>query len=54
MEHVTLEEAVAHHVRPGDTVQVLCGHSRWTAAAREMARQHWGPGRRLHARACSA
>ncbi len=42
MEHVTLEEAVAHHVRPGDTVQVLCGHSRWSAAAREMARQHWG------------
>ncbi|HEY5026498.1 MAG TPA: CoA-transferase [Acidimicrobiales bacterium] len=42
MEHVTLEDAVAHHLRPGDTVQVLCGHSRWTAAAREMARQHWG------------
>ena len=42
MEHVSLEDAVAHHVRPGDTVQVLCGHSRWTAAAREMARQHWG------------
>ena len=42
MEHVTLEDAVARHVRPGDTVQVLCGHSRWTAAAREMARQHWG------------
>jgi acyl CoA:acetate/3-ketoacid CoA transferase alpha subunit/acyl CoA:acetate/3-ketoacid CoA transferase beta subunit len=29
-------------VRPGDTVQVLCGHSRWTAAARELVRQHWG------------
>jgi len=42
VEHVTLEDAVARHVRPGDTVQVLCGHSRWTAAAREMARQHWG------------
>ncbi len=42
MEHATLEEAVAHHVHPGDTVQVLCGHSRWTAAARELARQHWG------------
>jgi len=42
VEHVTLEEAVAHHVRAGDTVQVLCGHSRWSAAAREMARQHWG------------
>ena len=42
MEHLSLEEAVARHVRRGDTVQVLCGHSRWTAAAREMARQHWG------------
>jgi acyl CoA:acetate/3-ketoacid CoA transferase alpha subunit/acyl CoA:acetate/3-ketoacid CoA transferase beta subunit len=41
VEHVSLEDAVARHVRPGDTVQVLCGHSRWTAAAREMARQHW-------------
>jgi acyl CoA:acetate/3-ketoacid CoA transferase alpha subunit/acyl CoA:acetate/3-ketoacid CoA transferase beta subunit len=42
MEHLPLDEALARHVRPGDTVQVLCGHSRWTAAAREMARQHWG------------
>jgi acyl CoA:acetate/3-ketoacid CoA transferase alpha subunit/acyl CoA:acetate/3-ketoacid CoA transferase beta subunit len=42
VEHVTLDDAVAHHIHPGDTVQVLCGHSRWTAAAREMARQHWG------------
>ncbi len=42
VEHVSLEDAVAHHVHRGDTVQVLCGHSRWTAAAREMARQHWG------------
>ena len=42
MEHVSLDDAVARHVRPGDTVQVLCGHSRWSAAARELARQHWG------------
>ncbi|HTT86669.1 MAG TPA: CoA-transferase [Acidimicrobiales bacterium] len=42
MEHATLEDALAHHVRPGDTVQVLCGHSRWSAAARELVRQHWG------------
>ena len=42
MEHLSLEDAVARHVRPGDTVHVLCGHSRWTAAARELARQHWG------------
>ena len=28
-------------MRPGDTVQVMMGHSRWTAAARELARQFW-------------
>ena len=38
----SLEEAVASHVRPGDTIHVLCGHCRWTAAAREVVRQHWG------------
>jgi len=27
---------------PGDTVLVMMGHSRWTAAARELARQFWG------------
>jgi len=37
-----LDEAVARHVRPGDTVHVMLGHSRWTAAARELARQYWG------------
>jgi len=39
---VSLAEAVEHHVHPGDTVHVMLGHSRWTAAARELARQHWG------------
>jgi acyl CoA:acetate/3-ketoacid CoA transferase beta subunit/acyl CoA:acetate/3-ketoacid CoA transferase alpha subunit len=38
----TLEEAVARAVRPGDTVQVVLGHHRWTAAARELCRQQWG------------
>ncbi|MHB8452568.1 MAG: CoA-transferase [Mycobacteriales bacterium] len=38
----TLGDAVAEHVRPGDRVQVALGHHRWTAAARELARQHWG------------
>jgi acyl CoA:acetate/3-ketoacid CoA transferase alpha subunit/acyl CoA:acetate/3-ketoacid CoA transferase beta subunit len=38
----SLEEAVARHVRPGDAVHVMMGHSRWTAAARELARQFWG------------
>ncbi|MHB1711294.1 MAG: CoA-transferase [Acidimicrobiales bacterium] len=38
----TLAEAVERHVHPGDSVHVMLGHSRWTAAAREMARQFWG------------
>jgi len=42
VEFVSLEEAVGRHVRPGDTVHVMCGHSRWSAAARELVRQHWG------------
>ncbi|HVC70913.1 MAG TPA: CoA-transferase [Acidimicrobiales bacterium] len=42
MPQMSLPEAVELHVRPGDAVQILCGHSRWTAAAREMARQFWG------------
>jgi acyl CoA:acetate/3-ketoacid CoA transferase beta subunit/acyl CoA:acetate/3-ketoacid CoA transferase alpha subunit len=42
VEHLSLEDAVRRHVRPGDAVHVACGHSRWTAAARELVRQHWG------------
>jgi len=41
-EHLTLEDAVAGHIRPGDSVHVMLGHSRWTAAARELVRQQWG------------
>jgi acyl CoA:acetate/3-ketoacid CoA transferase alpha subunit/acyl CoA:acetate/3-ketoacid CoA transferase beta subunit len=41
-EHLSLEEAVARHVRAGDSVHLMLGHSRWTAAARELVRQHWG------------
>jgi acyl CoA:acetate/3-ketoacid CoA transferase alpha subunit/acyl CoA:acetate/3-ketoacid CoA transferase beta subunit len=41
VERVSLGEAVERHVRPGDTVYVAMGHHRWTAAARELARQHW-------------
>ncbi len=37
----SLADAVARNVQPGDTVQVIMGHSRWTAAARELARQFW-------------
>jgi acyl CoA:acetate/3-ketoacid CoA transferase alpha subunit/acyl CoA:acetate/3-ketoacid CoA transferase beta subunit len=40
-EHVSLADAVEHHVRPGDALAIVCGHSRWNAAAREVARQHW-------------
>ena len=38
----SLDDAIARNVRAGDTVQVMLGHSRWTAGARELARQFWG------------
>jgi acyl CoA:acetate/3-ketoacid CoA transferase alpha subunit/acyl CoA:acetate/3-ketoacid CoA transferase beta subunit len=38
----SLHDAVAEHVRPGDALHVLVGHTRWTAAAREVARRWWG------------
>jgi len=38
----SLSAAVERHVHAGDTVQVMLGHSRWTAGARELARQFWG------------
>jgi acyl CoA:acetate/3-ketoacid CoA transferase alpha subunit/acyl CoA:acetate/3-ketoacid CoA transferase beta subunit len=41
VKQMSLADAVENHIRPGDAVQILCGHSRWTAAAREMARQFW-------------
>jgi len=41
-ERLPLADAVERHVRPGDSLAVVCGHSRWSAAAREVARQHWG------------
>lgn len=37
----SLDQAIATNVRPGDTVLVMMGHSRWTAGARELARQFW-------------
>jgi acyl CoA:acetate/3-ketoacid CoA transferase alpha subunit/acyl CoA:acetate/3-ketoacid CoA transferase beta subunit len=39
---VSLSDAVERHVRPGDAVHIMLGHSRWSAAARETARQLWG------------
>jgi acyl CoA:acetate/3-ketoacid CoA transferase alpha subunit/acyl CoA:acetate/3-ketoacid CoA transferase beta subunit len=38
----SLSDAVERHVHPGDAVHIMLGHSRWTASAREMARQFWG------------
>lgn len=38
----SLSEAISRHVRPGDTIHIVLGHSRWTAAARELSRQFWG------------
>lgn len=37
-----LADAVSRHVRDGDAVHVVMGHSRWSALVREVARQHWG------------
>jgi acyl CoA:acetate/3-ketoacid CoA transferase alpha subunit/acyl CoA:acetate/3-ketoacid CoA transferase beta subunit len=42
VKQLSLSDAVETHVRAGDTIQVLCGHCRWTAAARELLRQFWG------------
>lgn len=39
---MALADAVAAHVRPGDDLHVVCGHTRWTAAATEVVRQWWG------------
>ncbi|TML57085.1 MAG: hypothetical protein E6G17_13490 [Actinobacteria bacterium] len=38
----SLAHAVEGNVRPGDVVHLVCGHSRWSAAARELVRQQWG------------
>jgi acyl CoA:acetate/3-ketoacid CoA transferase alpha subunit len=36
-----LDEAIARHVRAGDVLHPVVGHTRWTAATREVARQWW-------------
>jgi acyl CoA:acetate/3-ketoacid CoA transferase alpha subunit/acyl CoA:acetate/3-ketoacid CoA transferase beta subunit len=38
---VSLESAVAEHVRPGDSIVVSVGQHRWSALLREVARQYW-------------
>jgi acyl CoA:acetate/3-ketoacid CoA transferase alpha subunit/acyl CoA:acetate/3-ketoacid CoA transferase beta subunit len=37
----TVEEAVRTHVRAGDALHVVVGHTRWSAAVREVVRQWW-------------
>jgi acyl CoA:acetate/3-ketoacid CoA transferase alpha subunit/acyl CoA:acetate/3-ketoacid CoA transferase beta subunit len=39
---VSLQEAVAAHVQAGDALHLVVGHTRWSAAAREVVRQWWG------------
>jgi acyl CoA:acetate/3-ketoacid CoA transferase alpha subunit len=39
---ITLADAVERHIHPRDSVHLMLGHSRWTAGAREVARQMWG------------
>jgi acyl CoA:acetate/3-ketoacid CoA transferase alpha subunit/acyl CoA:acetate/3-ketoacid CoA transferase beta subunit len=39
---VSLQDAVAAHVQAGDALHLVVGHTRWTAAAREVVRQWWG------------
>jgi acyl CoA:acetate/3-ketoacid CoA transferase alpha subunit len=38
----TLTDAVARHVHAGDVLHPVVGHTRWTAATREVVRQWWG------------
>src|SRR5882672_10329234 len=37
----TVEVAVREHVHAGDSLHLVVGHSRWSAAAREVVRQWW-------------
>ena len=39
---MTIGAAVAEHVHAGDTMHPIVGHTRWTAATREVVRQWWG------------
>src|SRR5690242_20018808 len=38
----SLADAVARHVRAGDVLHPVVGHTRWSAATREVVRQWWG------------
>ena len=39
---MTIGEAVEEHVHAGDSLHLVVGHTRWSAAAREVVRQWWG------------
>ena len=39
---MTVADAVAEHVHAGDALHLVVGHTRWSAAAREVVRQWWG------------
>jgi acyl CoA:acetate/3-ketoacid CoA transferase beta subunit/acyl CoA:acetate/3-ketoacid CoA transferase alpha subunit len=41
-KRTSLEAAVAENVRSGDVLHPIVGHTRWTAATREVVRQWWG------------
>src|SRR3954447_6767743 len=41
-KRTTISAAVSEHVRAGDVLHPIVGHSRWTAATREIVRQWWG------------
>jgi acyl CoA:acetate/3-ketoacid CoA transferase alpha subunit/acyl CoA:acetate/3-ketoacid CoA transferase beta subunit len=38
---VSLADAIEEGVERGDSIHLMLGHSRWTALARELARQYW-------------
>ena len=41
-KRTSLGDAVAQHVRAGDVLHPVVGHTRWSAATREVVRQWWG------------
>src|SRR3982074_3513453 len=41
-KRASLADAVAEHVRAGDVLHPVVGHTRWTAATYEVVRQWWG------------
>jgi acyl CoA:acetate/3-ketoacid CoA transferase alpha subunit/acyl CoA:acetate/3-ketoacid CoA transferase beta subunit len=41
-KRASLADAVAAHVRAGDVIHPVVGHTRWSAATREIVRQWWG------------